>query len=86
MSTFFAMIVLVSGYTQAYNVPESPDAAVQPLQVAQVSETGKPDHTPVFHIQNRTEEPLLQADKPWEEVCTAAVRHHAALYEYLYEL
>lgn len=32
---------------------------------------GKDDAPPIFHISDRSEEPLLRADKPWEDYCIA---------------
>jgi hypothetical protein len=38
------------------------------LKPAGAAETDQQERPPVFHIQDRSEEPLLWADKPWENM------------------
>lgn len=41
------------------------------LRPVRSNEINKQQPAPVFHIRNRSVEPLLRADKPWEEYCVA---------------
>ena len=38
---------------------------------ARAADADKPDRAPVFHIQERSEQALLRADKPWESHCVS---------------
>ncbi len=46
-------------------------SCVNPMP-ADSAESGQTARTPVFHIRDRTEEPVLRADKPWEDMCVNA--------------
>ena len=59
---FLGLVFLACTVAQAVDTPTS-----------SVLSTGgsapAPEHTPVFHVRSRTEEPLLRAEKPWESYC-----------------
>jgi hypothetical protein len=54
------LVALACGITQAA------DALAGPILFAGTSTS---EHTPVFHIRERMDEPVLRAEKPWENYC-----------------
>ncbi len=58
MSPFLALILMV--------VNVAKEGSVEP---AGSTLSDAPENAPVFHIQNRSDEPLLQPEKPWEGHC-----------------
>lgn len=63
LSTILSLMLLMPGYALASDTPL--DSGAVPAGSV------KSERTPVFHIRNRTVEPLLQAEKPWESYCMA---------------
>ncbi|MBN1346938.1 MAG: hypothetical protein JXQ73_29885 [Phycisphaerae bacterium] len=63
---FCALVLLASGYAE---VGPNPASAAQAAEAAEPA--AKPQRAPVFQIRNRTKEPLLRADKPWESLCVS---------------